>query len=596
MAEEYIDRVISSSQDTTISTDNFVFDTIGGNRYGVSKVLFGAVGTATYVSAADPLPVTISGVATAALQTTANGILATMDADTGAIATSAASIDGKITACNTGAVVVSSSALPSGASTAAKQPALGTAGTASADVITVQGIASMTALKVDGSAVTQPVSGSVTANIGTVGTLATAANQTTGNTSLATIAGAVAGTEVQVDIVTMPNVTIAGTVTVGSHAVTNAGTFAVQVDGAALTSLQLLDDSVATVAAAITSKGMAAIGTDGTNARILKTDTDGQLQVDVLSCALPTGAATSAKQDTINAVVVTAEAVVSPDKVMAIGSYNNNNGVYKTLQSDDNGYLVITTANPLGTTASGATAHDVALSDNPVAMGGYASATAPTDVSANGDAVYAWHLRNGAQVVNLAVGGTLVTGSAGLPVAQQGTWNVATVTTLTGGGIAHDSADSGNPVKVGARAAATLSDDTMVANADRTDAVADLDGALLVRPGFPLGDLISEQVTNTNGTSTAFTNFGATASTRNYVTAITVYNSSATAGTIDFRDGTAGTVLWTMPIPATGGSVISNGGMPLFCTTANTALAFDVSGALTTVTISISGFKSKARA
>lgn len=57
--------------------------------------------------------------------------------------------------------------LPTGASTAAKQPALGTAGTASADVLTVQGIASMTALKVDGSAVTQPVSGTVTANAGT---------------------------------------------------------------------------------------------------------------------------------------------------------------------------------------------------------------------------------------------------------------------------------------------------------------------------------------------------------------------------------------------------------------------------------------------
>lgn len=36
--------------------------------------------------------------------------------------------------------------LPTGASTAAKQPALGTAGTASADVLTVQGIASMTPL------------------------------------------------------------------------------------------------------------------------------------------------------------------------------------------------------------------------------------------------------------------------------------------------------------------------------------------------------------------------------------------------------------------------------------------------------------------
>lgn len=42
--------------------------------------------------------------------------------------------------------------------TVAKQPALGTAGSASADVITVQGVASMVAVKVDGSAVTQPVS------------------------------------------------------------------------------------------------------------------------------------------------------------------------------------------------------------------------------------------------------------------------------------------------------------------------------------------------------------------------------------------------------------------------------------------------------
>jgi len=55
-------------------------------------------------------------------------------------------------------VDVLTSALPTGAATAAKQPALGTAGTASSDVITVQGIASMTALKVDGSGVTQPVS------------------------------------------------------------------------------------------------------------------------------------------------------------------------------------------------------------------------------------------------------------------------------------------------------------------------------------------------------------------------------------------------------------------------------------------------------
>jgi len=43
-------------------------------------------------------------------------------------------------------VAISGSALPTGASTAAKQPALGFAGSASVDVITVQGIASMTPL------------------------------------------------------------------------------------------------------------------------------------------------------------------------------------------------------------------------------------------------------------------------------------------------------------------------------------------------------------------------------------------------------------------------------------------------------------------
>lgn len=68
------------------------------------------------------------------------------------------------------AVFVSGAAslpLPTGASTAAKQPALGAAGSASADVLSVQGIAAMTPLKVDGSGVTQPISGSITANAGT---------------------------------------------------------------------------------------------------------------------------------------------------------------------------------------------------------------------------------------------------------------------------------------------------------------------------------------------------------------------------------------------------------------------------------------------
>jgi len=184
--------------------------------------------------------------------------------------------------------------LPTGAATAAKQPALGTAGTPSSDVITVQGITSMTALKVDGSAVTQPVSLTSTTITGTVAATQSGTWTVTGSggTFPVTDSGgsltvdAPVGTPVYVRlsdgaaaISTLP-VSLAS---VPSHAVTNAGTFAVQVDGAALTSLQLIDDGIATAGSAITTKGMVAAGTDGTNARILKTDSSGELQVDVLT-------------------------------------------------------------------------------------------------------------------------------------------------------------------------------------------------------------------------------------------------------------------------------------------------------------------------
>ncbi len=126
----------------------------------------------------------------------------------------------------------------------------------------------------------------------------------------------------------------------------------------------------------------------------------------------------------------------------------------------------------------------------------------------------------------------------------------------------------------------------------RPDVVGDLDGAQIVRLNFPLGDLKTDRITDTAGTSVPSTVFTAVASTRNYVTAISVYNSSAAAGYIDFRDGAAGAVLWTMPLPAGGGAVLSDP-TGMFKTTANTAVAYDVSAALPTVYVSVSGFASK---
>jgi hypothetical protein len=112
-------------------------------------------GTVAISAASLPLP---SGAATEVKQP-ALGTAGTPSSDVitvqGKTGMTAVKVDGSAV---TQPVSASSLPLPTGASTSAKQPALGTAGTPSADVLTVQGAASMTALKVDGSAATQPVS------------------------------------------------------------------------------------------------------------------------------------------------------------------------------------------------------------------------------------------------------------------------------------------------------------------------------------------------------------------------------------------------------------------------------------------------------
>src|SRR3990167_4402775 len=54
--------------------------------------------------------------------------------------------------------------------------------------------------------------------------------------------------------------------------------------------------NVDVVGEAALPKGLTAYGSDGTDARAVRTDTAGQLQIDVLTSGLPTGAATAALQ------------------------------------------------------------------------------------------------------------------------------------------------------------------------------------------------------------------------------------------------------------------------------------------------------------
>lgn len=160
------------------------------------------------------------------------------------------------------------------------------------------------------------------------------------------------------------------------------------------------------------------------------------------------------------------------------------------------------------------------------------------------------------------------------------------------GDVAHDAAAAGNPVAIAARATNSIEGLTQVAAADASFITSDLNGVIVTRPHTTLEEIISERVSNTNGTSTNFTNFAAGgAGIHNYVTTISIYNSSATDGYVDFRDGSAGSVIFTAAAPAAGGSVI-NLPVPLKGA-ANTALAYDVSAALSTVYISVVGFQAQ---
>lgn len=118
----------------------------------------------------------------------------------------------------------------------------------------------------------------------------------------------------------------------GSLTVDNAGTFGVQESGAALTALQLLDDTVATTAAAIPTKGVAVSGTDGTNARVIKTDAAGELQVDVLT--LPALVAGTANIGDVDVLTV-------PAPLSTAGGGTEATALRVTLASDSTGLVSV---------------------------------------------------------------------------------------------------------------------------------------------------------------------------------------------------------------------------------------------------------------
>lgn len=152
----------------------------------------------------------------------------------------------------------------------------------------------------------------------------------------------------------------------------------------------------------------------------------------------------------------------------------------------------------------GDVAHDAAAAGNPVLLGAYASAAAPTDVSADADAVRLWALRNGAQVINVAAGGTLITGDGanGLDVdvtRVTGTVTIAgavtnTVLSVVGGGT-----------EAAAQRVTLANDSTGVLSVDDNGSSLTVDGTVTANAGsgtFTVGGTVTANAgTGTFGTS-----------------------------------------------------------------------------------------------
>lgn len=207
----------------------------------------------------------------------------------------------------------------------------------------------------------------------------------------------------------------------------------------------------------------------------------------------------------------------------------------------------------------GAAAHDAtATSVNPVLEGGYASAAAPTDVSADGDAVRAWHLRNGAKATVITAAGALIGGDAtnGLDVDVT---RVIPGTSATHLGKAVDSAAGATDTGV---ASLYLRKDTPAtltpADGDYTRAMVDSMGIQWMREYYaPVYE------DNTNGKAVVehrYTPFSVTADTLIktgagllHVVSISPTTATPTAGLVTIYDNTAesGTVLYSEWVFAT---------------------------------------------
>lgn len=171
-------------------------------------------------------------------------------------------------------------------------------------------------------------------------------------------------------------------------------------------------------------------------------------------------------------------------------------------------------------------------------------------------------------------------GTGSFTVAQATAANLNATVTVSGvvdveGNVAHDTADSGNPVKIGAKAVAHGTNPTAVTAADRTDLYANRHGILFTIGGHPNIITRSVRIADADNAQTNASLVGTiNAGTKVCVTALAVTVDSATTNTggvavkigfgastipADSATGADGVLLDHDGISAGSGIVIGNG-------------------------------------
>lgn len=488
--------------------DVLASDDVAGVKYQVVKLAVGADGAADLVANANPIPVSDAG---GALTVDNGGTFAVQAAQSGTW--NVTNVSGTVS-------------LPTGAATAAKQPALGTAGTASADVISVQGIASMTPLQVsDGG-------GALT--VDNAGTFAVQVSSLPASTNTLEVVGdaaenaAVSGNPVLVGGRYDSAARTLGDGDVGALALNASGQVLVEIAaGAGSGGTAAADDADFTAG---TTSGTPVMGVyESTPTSV--TDGDlGTIGITVnreVKVAVTSGGVAGVVEDAASAGGEEGVLMIAVRRDTAASS-SGTDGDFSTLNTDSTGRLHVNVGNTVNVASHAVT-------------------------NAGTFAV---------QVSSIAAGDNNI-GNVDIVSLPASTNTLEVV-----GDAAHDAAVAGNPVLMGFEARSTAP--TAVTDGDAVRGVASLLGKQIVLPyAIPASTwsyASAAAVTDTADDEAA----AAVASTRRYITAVQVFNGHDTTGTeVVIKDGS--TVLWRGWAEQAGGGCSAKFDPPLRGT-ANTAV------------------------